>query len=46
MNKLKIYNWRMKIIIIWNDELRNENYKNWEIMKWRIKIIWNKEWKL
>jgi len=40
MNKLKIYNWRMKIIIIWNDELKNENYKNWKIMKWRIKILY------
>jgi len=32
-------NWRIKIIIIWNNELKNESYKNWEIMKWKMRII-------
>ena len=37
----------MKIIVIWSDELKNESYKNWEIMKWRVKINrnWNNELK-
>ena len=30
----------MKIIINWNNEMKNDDYKNWKlIINWRIKVI-------